>query len=418
MDAVEDGLRVEEQGEALRAGEELARRDQVPRPGTPQAELEVPRRRRLDREDAARREGAPERGPERRRVEVADEDDGEAPEVRGEAAVEVVDERVHAPAEARGVGAAADLGEGDRRDVDREDLEAALREGERAAAAAAGDVERAAAPREVLRDRRHERGRRLGSARRELLRVLRVPLPPVLVRHAPIVGGGPPPADDAGMVTRLRRLVLVRHGETDWNRESRFQGTLDAPLNDDGRRQAEALAERLRGSGAAALYASPLSRAAETARIVGAALGREPVAIPDLREIDVGVWGGLTYAEVRARWGEDLERIAAGEDVAYGGGETAAAVQARVAAAMDALAEPHPGETVVVVSHGLALKAYACRLLGLHLRYAERISAGGNTAVSEFEFPRGTPRLVTYADTSHLARLRASPAPEDVRSAR
>ena len=99
------------------------------------------------------------------------------------------------------------------------------------------------------------------------------------------------------------RLLLVRHGETDWNAAGRIQGCTDTPLNARGRAQAAALAEKLRSSERAeALYTSPLRRAAETAEIIGSALGLRPEPVEALREISFGVWEGCSWAEIQRRW--------------------------------------------------------------------------------------------------------------------
>ena len=100
-------------------------------------------------------------------------------------------------------------------------------------------------------------------------------------------------------------IVLVRHGETDWNRESRFQGHADTPLNEAGRAQSRDLAERLVAEQVTALYTSPLRRAAETAAIVGERLGLPVRTSEPMREIDVGSWEGLTVDEVRARFPDE-----------------------------------------------------------------------------------------------------------------
>src|SRR3954469_18439411 len=98
----------------------------------------------------------------------------------------------------------------------------------------------------------------------------------------------------------MTELLLVRHGETDWNAEGKLQGHTDRPLNDYGRRQAEALAERLAEERVDAVYARDLARTRETAEIVGARLGLPVVLDPDLRERNWGTWEGLTPGE-RAR---------------------------------------------------------------------------------------------------------------------
>ena len=204
------------------------------------------------------------------------------------------------------------------------------------------------------------------------------------------------------MVGALRRLTLVRHGETDWNRERRLQGLTDSELNDAGRLQARALAERLRGTSFDALYTSPLVRASETAAILGDVLELAPVRVPALRERDVGAWGGLTNDDARHRFPDEWRRIAAGEDVALGGGETKAQVTARMAETLDRIGARHPSGSVLVVSHGLALKLLVCRLIGIDVRDCERLATGANTSMTVFDIRDGAPRLAVYADAGHL----------------
>ena len=101
---------------------------------------------------------------------------------------------------------------------------------------------------------------------------------------------------------RVMELLLVRHGETDWNRDRRFQGHADPPLNETGRAQARALADELAGEVIDAVYTSDLARARETAEILAARLGAEVVPLRELREIDVGEWQGLTWTEIEERY--------------------------------------------------------------------------------------------------------------------
>ena len=150
----------------------------------------------------------------------------------------------------------------------------------------------------------------------------------------------------------MATLLLVRHGETDWNAEGRLQGHTDRPLNDTGRRQARALADRLAGDGVAAVYASDLSRARETAEIVAERLGLPVGVDPDLRERDWGNWEGLTGAE------RDLvEQVGEAQD-AHG---------ERVLRAIHRIAERHPGERIVVVTHGGSLRRIQLAVVGMAL---------------------------------------------------
>jgi broad specificity phosphatase PhoE len=149
-------------------------------------------------------------------------------------------------------------------------------------------------------------------------------------------------------------IVLVRHGETDWNRERRFQGHADTPLNEAGRRQALELAGTLRGARLTAVYTSPLRRATETARIVGDELGLEPRPLEALREIDVGDWQGMTVDEVKTRFPEQA-------DVAWRSGwpngETYDQLAERVVPALLELGRLHPDDRILVVTHAGPIRA-------------------------------------------------------------
>ena len=151
------------------------------------------------------------------------------------------------------------------------------------------------------------------------------------------------------------RILLARHGETDWNHIGRWQGHADPPLNELGRRQAAELAERLSHDGISAIYSSDLRRASETALIVGARLGLPVTEDAALREIDVGSWSGLTRGEVAERFPDGFARWQAGE-IGHDG-ETREELTERVVGAVEDVARAHPGETVLVVTHGGAIRA-------------------------------------------------------------
>lgn len=151
------------------------------------------------------------------------------------------------------------------------------------------------------------------------------------------------------------RLLLARHGETDWNRVGRWQGHADPPLNEEGRRQAAVLAEQLAADGVEAVYSSDLRRAAETAAVVAQRLGLPVVEDPALREIDVGSWSGLTRAEVEERFPDGHARWLRGE-IGHDG-ETREQLAARVVPAIERIAAAHPGQTVLVVTHGGVIRA-------------------------------------------------------------
>jgi probable phosphoglycerate mutase len=150
-------------------------------------------------------------------------------------------------------------------------------------------------------------------------------------------------------------LLLVRHGETDWNADGRLQGQTDRPLSDYGRRQARQLADELAGEEFDAVYASDLSRARETAEIVGERLGLPVELDAELREKDWGTWEGLTSVE--------RDRV---EFV----GESTDAHQERMLRALRRISERHPGR-VLVVTHGGSMRRVQTATLGWALPVVE-----------------------------------------------
>ena len=164
-------------------------------------------------------------------------------------------------------------------------------------------------------------------------------------------------------------IWLARHGETAYNAVRRFQGQGAVGLNDRGREQARALAETAAGHGFASLWCSPLARARETADIVAARIGLEPIEDARLMETDAGDWTGRMFAEVEA---EDPERfgafLVADERFAFPGGESFAAQRERVCAALDDIRDAGPWPALVVChrnSMRLALERHLGRQLSL-----------------------------------------------------
>jgi broad specificity phosphatase PhoE len=170
-------------------------------------------------------------------------------------------------------------------------------------------------------------------------------------------------------------LLLARHGETDWNRERRWQGHADPPLNDAGREQARELARRLAGVRLEAIYASDLRRAFDTASVVASAHGLEVVASAALREIDVGEWSGLTSAEIEARFPAGWARHNAGGD-GWDTGETHAAMSERIVGALSGIATTHPDGEVLCVLHGGVIRALLARAAGIELGEYRRTARG------------------------------------------
>ena len=149
-------------------------------------------------------------------------------------------------------------------------------------------------------------------------------------------------------------IHLIRHAETDWNSQQRWQGHADIPLNAAGMRQVELATRRftqeLRGIGA--IYSSDLSRAVATAAPLAAQLGLELQLRPALREIDLGRWSGKTYAEIAVAFPDEVAALEAGHDIPRGGGETVAQLMQRIVTELNALAAMHRDEAIAVVTHG------------------------------------------------------------------
>lgn len=164
-----------------------------------------------------------------------------------------------------------------------------------------------------------------------------------------------------------RRLIIWRHGQTEWNAQHRWQGQSDVQLNDLGRMQAGLAAPVLAGYGLTHLYSSDLVRAVETADILAAIVGLPVTRDARLREIDVGNWAGRTKLQIGAEFTKVLIKEEAGEDVIRGEtGESVRQVALRTSNALEDIAASVPvGSIVCVVMHGLAARVAAFELMGL-----------------------------------------------------
>jgi broad specificity phosphatase PhoE len=215
---------------------------------------------------------------------------------------------------------------------------------------------------------------------------------------------------EKGAPPRPRRLLLARHGVTGWNARHVWQGHRDVPLTDLGRTQARALAERVADEGIDAIWTSDLSRALETAQIVGERLGLEPRATELLREVDVGAWEGLAPADILEREPETVAALARGEDLPRGGtGETIAAFQERVVRGFDAACETVVGGTLLLVAHGGVNKTLLAYLLGMRKAHVGRLTSGGNASLSEVVFGEHGPQLLRLNDAHHTSGLERAP---------
>ncbi|MFE6662433.1 bifunctional RNase H/acid phosphatase [Streptomyces sp. NPDC057697] len=220
-------------------------------------------------------------------------------------------------------------------------------------------------------------------------------------RTAPQVGWGAAP--DLGAPATF---VLLRHGETALTPEKRFSGSggSDPALSPTGRHQAERIARSLAERGTIEeIVSSPLRRCRETAAAVAARLGLEVRIEDGLRETDFGAWEGLTFAEVRERYGPDLEAwLASAKAAPTGGGESFAEVARRVAATRDRLTARHAGRTVLLVTHVTPIKTLVRLALGAppEAMFRMELSAASVSAVAYYADGNASVRVLN--DTSHL----------------
>jgi broad specificity phosphatase PhoE len=196
--------------------------------------------------------------------------------------------------------------------------------------------------------------------------------------------------------------MLVRHGQSTWNREHRIQGQLDPPLSEEGRRQAALLGERLAGRRFAALYASDLARAFETAEVLGAALGVTPKPRAGLREVFLGEWEGLRTEQIAERFPDAWASWVQEPDWdVVPGGEGAAAFDTRVSAELDDIVTRHPHGDVLVVTHGGVIQVALHRVVGRASRglFPFKIQ---NASISLIEHRDGRAVIARVNDIAHL----------------
>ncbi|MEW6522034.1 MAG: histidine phosphatase family protein [Bacillota bacterium] len=197
-------------------------------------------------------------------------------------------------------------------------------------------------------------------------------------------------------------LFLARHGQTSFNQEGRIQGQTDVPLDEEGLRQAQALASFARRAGISVVYASDLQRALNTARACAESCGLLVHARRDLRERDFGDLEGKTPAELGQSLSEFMTYSREQEDLPLpGGGESYRQLRERAVQALTSMVSTHPAQRVLVVSHGALLKSALEWALGLPPGVRGRFLLA-NASVSRVEFSRGRPLVLALNDTCHL----------------
>ena len=214
----------------------------------------------------------------------------------------------------------------------------------------------------------------------------------------------------------VTELLFIRHGETDWNRQQRFQGQIDVPLNATGQAQAARLAARLAAERFDAFFTSDLGRARETAAPLAAAWGQQPVAVPGLREQSFGIWEGLDAPTIKDRhgamWQDWLQHHG---DFALPGGESLRQFHARVLMAVrDLAAHVHVhahahGQRLAIVTHGGVLDMLWRTAHGLSLDGLRQCEIP-NTGLNQLRWVDGTLHIDRWADDTHLAGMPPQPS--------
>jgi probable phosphoglycerate mutase len=207
----------------------------------------------------------------------------------------------------------------------------------------------------------------------------------------------------------MTRIVLIRHGQTEWNRVERFRGRADVPLNEAGLAQAEATGQRVAadvspsgGWQPAAVYASPLSRAVKTAEAIARRLGLAVQIHAGIADIDYGQWQGLSPDEAKERWPEIHHAwFNAPQTARIPGGETLDEIRVRAMGAVSEIAAHHAGQTVAVVSHTVVNRVILLAILGLGNDRFWRLRQD-TCAINVFEADGGDFTLVSLNDTCHL----------------
>lgn len=201
----------------------------------------------------------------------------------------------------------------------------------------------------------------------------------------------------------VKRIVFIRPGETDWNRQGRWQGWVNVPLNELGRRQAIALASYIRHIGMGALYTSDLKRALETAECLAQPLGFVPTPDERLRERSIGLWQGLTLAEMRAWYPDEYNAMLKDVDgYRIPGGESRDDVRKRVTAALSDVFKQATSETVGILSHTTAIKVMLGDLIPGYDPLGVDID---NTSVTTIRRRGDEWDLVAVDDVMHLEDL-------------
>lgn len=198
------------------------------------------------------------------------------------------------------------------------------------------------------------------------------------------------------------RIILVRHGQTEWNREERFRGRADLLLNETGIKQARAAADKLADCKAAAIYSSPLKRTLMTAQPIGDRLGLAVQRLDGLIDIDYGAWQGLSTEEALKYDADLYERwLTSPQTVRFPGGEGLEDVRNRTGGVIDKILAEYPEQMVILVSHVVVCRIFICVVLGLDNSHFWQIGQDV-CAINTVSTRDGKLVLNSLNDTCHL----------------
>ncbi|NLV88588.1 MAG: histidine phosphatase family protein [Tissierellia bacterium] len=203
----------------------------------------------------------------------------------------------------------------------------------------------------------------------------------------------------------MTRLYLIRHGQSEWNILSKVQGQKDARLTDLGREQAKKIGKRLIDEDIDIIYSSDLSRALETAEIISSIINKPVIESREIREINFGLWEGLTLEEIQDKYAEEyLIWMKSPDKLTLEGAETLESLKNRVMPFVDKIITENKNKNIAIVSHSASLKIIILNLLGIGNGFYKNISLR-NVSLSIVECRKYNNVLTLLNDTSHLKEL-------------
>lgn len=203
----------------------------------------------------------------------------------------------------------------------------------------------------------------------------------------------------------MTKLIIVRHGETTWNVENKAQGSMNIKLSDEGVKQAKKLADRLSKYEIDTIYSSDLDRAYATAKEVACKIKKNIMVDNRLREMSFGNWEGLTISEIKKNYEKEYV-VWRNEphNASITNGETLIEVQKRTLEMVNEIINSNKGKTVLLVSHGMAIKTLILGIMEMPLSDFYKITQG-NTCINIIEFKEYGPVIKTLNDRAHLENL-------------